>query len=80
VGPRTTKLEDHTLSAVRDCYLTYLDAVSSILNLRTPHAAVTRGPFQLRSLHRHTHQADTQYKVTVCGYNMNFKPAPLYIR
>jgi hypothetical protein len=46
LAPRPTpKLEDQPLSAVRDCiYPAYLQAVSSIRNLRTRHAVVTRGP------------------------------------
>jgi hypothetical protein len=49
LAPRLThKLEDHPLSAARDCLFNifaptppYLEAVSSIRNLRTRHAVVT---------------------------------------
>jgi hypothetical protein len=52
LAPRPTpKLEDHPLSAVRDCLFQYirsnppyLEAVPSIRNLRTRHAVVTRDP------------------------------------
>jgi hypothetical protein len=52
LAPRSTpKLEDHPLSSVRDCLFNifavtppYLEGVSSIRNLRTRHAVVTRGP------------------------------------
>jgi hypothetical protein len=56
LAPRPTpKLEDPTMSAVLDClfnifpsYAPYLEAVSSIRNLRTRHAVVTRDPFSMR--------------------------------
>jgi hypothetical protein len=51
LAPRPTpKLEDHTLSAVRDCLFNIFAATlqnwreSSIRNLRTRHAVVTRYP------------------------------------
>jgi hypothetical protein len=47
----TRKLEDNRMSAVRDCLVNifaasylYLQAVCSIRNLMTRHAAVTRDP------------------------------------
>jgi hypothetical protein len=47
----TPKLEDHPLSAVRDCLfnifvatLNYLEAISSIHNMRKRHAVVPRDP------------------------------------
>jgi hypothetical protein len=52
LAPRPTpQLEDHPLSAVRDCLFNifsasppYLEGVSSIRNLRTRHGVVTRDP------------------------------------
>jgi hypothetical protein len=46
------QLEDHILSAVRDClfnrsYCPYLEVVSSIHNLRTRHAVVRRNPLNM---------------------------------
>jgi hypothetical protein len=42
LAPRPTpQLKDHPSSAPRDCYLPYLEAVTSIRNLRTRHAVVT---------------------------------------
>jgi hypothetical protein len=53
VSPRlTSTVDDHPLSAVRHClfniwgYPPYLEAVSSIRNLRTHHAMVTKRPTQ----------------------------------
>jgi hypothetical protein len=40
------KLEGHPPLAVSDCYPPYLQAVSSIRNLRTRHAVVTRDPLK----------------------------------
>jgi hypothetical protein len=44
----TQILEDHPLSAVRDCLLSipHLEAVSSICNLRPRRAVVTRDPLK----------------------------------
>jgi hypothetical protein len=56
LAPRPTpKLEDHPLSAVRDCLFNifapnippYPEAVSSIRNLRTRYAVVTRDPLNM---------------------------------
>jgi hypothetical protein len=44
----TPKLEDHPLSAARDCLFNIFGAVSSIRNLRTRHAVVTRDPPNMR--------------------------------
>jgi hypothetical protein len=51
----TPKLENHPLSAVRDCLFNifaalYLEAVSSIRNLRTRHAVVTRDPTNMKDI------------------------------
>jgi hypothetical protein len=55
LAPRPTpKLEDHHLSAVRDCLFNiftvtslYLQAVASIRNLRTRHAVLIRDPHNM---------------------------------
>jgi hypothetical protein len=66
-APRpTTKLEAHPLSAVATAYsvysqLPYLEAISSICNLKTRHAVVTRDPLKY---------------VTVWLYNQLSKPLP----
>jgi hypothetical protein len=61
LAPRPTPmLEDHPLSAARDCllyirsYSPYPEGVSSIHNLRTRHAVVTRDPPNME-LYMHCH-------------------------
>jgi hypothetical protein len=61
LAPRPTpKLEDHPLSAVRYClfniirsYPPYLEGVSTLRNLRTPHAVVTRDPPNMAFISQH---------------------------